>query len=70
MKISEAAKIIEKCMGVKNTVPTCDNCPLLKEVVLKIGNAHDEHGGITWRLQGCSLMEILRKAVARHQGGE
>ena len=66
MALQEISKRFDKCMtDLTDPARDCADCPLLKDVVLHIGDSHDEHGGITWKIQGCSLMAILDKSLRR-----
>jgi len=63
--ISPIFKRFDKCMSdFGHSTDSCEaDCPLLKDVILEIGSSNDEHGGITWKIQACSLMSILDKAL-------
>lgn len=60
MKLSEAVKCFEECMGPDNAdgAGGClyENCPLHEDVLITSGEISDEVGEITWRIEGCSLM--------------
>ena len=67
MALTDLFKRFDKCMSDPRSVTHegCAGCPLLKEVRLTIGEDHDEHGGITWKIQACSVMAILDKALSK-----
>jgi len=58
MALVTLIKRFEKCMNNINKTD-CNDCPLLNTVRLEIGNSSDEHGHISWDIQGCSLVLIL-----------
>lgn len=59
MKLSEAAIHYEKCMA--DLGHDCGDCPMLRHLRLDFGDKHDEHGGIRWTIQACSVMALLDK---------
>ena len=65
MKLSEAAKCYEECFGEENSEGAggClyENCPLLEDVEITAGDISDDHGQITWRVEGCSLLGRLEE---------
>ncbi len=72
MALAPLFEKFDRCMKDDDWSPerSCEDCPLLKEVRLRIGDTHDEHGGLTWRIQACSLMAILDKSLARRKYAE
>lgn len=69
MKLSEAIKQYEECM--KDPGPCrVKNCPLHKEVILKMGGPSDDYGSITWKLGGCSLMGVFEDFLKNKRSGE
>ncbi len=65
MELADLFKKFDKCMRAPTNHEGCGNCPLLGMVRLSIGEKYDVHGGITWNIQACSLMDILSKSLKR-----
>jgi hypothetical protein len=61
MKLSEGAKIYEKCMKKPDRAGHCDKCPFYKTMVMDFGDEHDESGKMIWKIQAFSMMEIFTK---------
>ncbi|MCK9435725.1 MAG: hypothetical protein M0Q12_00790 [Synergistaceae bacterium] len=69
MKLSEAVKQYEECMRNRTDTVDCGTCPLFGMMRLDIGDPHDETGGITWTIQGCSIMGIFEKWLKNKKPG-
>ena len=69
MKLSEAVKQYEECMNPPGPCLVKD-CPLHKDMVLKIGDPSDEFGQMTWKIGGCSLMGRFEDFLKNKKPGE
>jgi len=69
MRLSDAAKQFEECMKAGGPCLVKD-CPLAKEITVKVGDQDQEFGQITWRLEVCSLMGRLQDWLKNKKPGE
>lgn len=63
MELTKLFKKFDKCMESGGMDAGCDGCPLMKLVVLQMGDSSDEDGSITWKIQACSVMQILSESL-------
>lgn len=68
MKLGEAVKQYETCMK-GDFGCLADNCPLLQQISLAIGEPTDIDGAIRWKIGGCSLMSRFEEWLKRKKPG-
>jgi hypothetical protein len=69
MRLSEAAKQYEEC--TKESGPCLvKDCPLSKEMTIKIGSLSEEFGQMTWKVEGCTLMGLFEDWLKNKKPGK
>lgn len=70
MKLSEAVKQYEECMG-KDNERGClvKDCPLNSRMRLTIGDSYDVTGGFIWTIGGCTVMSLFEDWLKNKKPG-